>query len=44
MSEDKAIWPPVDPVATGLKGRCPRCGEGRLFAGFLAVGTQCGVC
>ncbi|ODT08464.1 MAG: hypothetical protein ABS58_02000 [Mesorhizobium sp. SCN 65-20] len=44
MSEDKAIWPPVDPVATGLKGRCPRCGEGRLFSSFLTVAKQCGVC
>lgn len=44
MNEDKAIWPPVDPVATGLKGRCPRCGEGRLFSGFLTVAKQCGVC
>lgn len=44
MSEDKAIWPPVDPVATGLKGRCPCCGEGRLFSSFLTVAKQCGVC
>ena len=33
--EDKAIWPPIDPIAAGLKGRCPRCGEGRLFSSFL---------
>ncbi|MCX8570899.1 MULTISPECIES: DUF983 domain-containing protein [Hyphomicrobiales] len=44
MSGDKAIWPPVEPVAAGLKGRCPRCGEGKLFSGFLTVGKQCGVC
>jgi len=44
MSDDKAIWPPVDPIPTGLKGRCPRCGEGRLFDGFLAVGKSCGNC
>ncbi|MEJ6781229.1 DUF983 domain-containing protein [Aminobacter sp. Piv2-1] len=44
MAEDKAIWPPVDPVSAGLKGRCPRCGEGKLFSGFLEVGKQCGVC
>ena len=23
------------PIARGLRGRCPRCGEGRLFQGFL---------
>jgi uncharacterized protein (DUF983 family) len=44
MSEDKAIWPPVDPVSAGLRGRCPRCGEGRLFSGFLTVSKSCGHC
>jgi uncharacterized protein (DUF983 family) len=44
MSEDTAIWPPVDPIATGLKGRCPRCGEGRLFRGFLTVDKNCSHC
>lgn len=27
-----------------LRGRCPRCGEGRLFAGLLAVAPACAVC
>jgi uncharacterized protein (DUF983 family) len=44
MSDDKAIWPPVDPISVGLKGRCPRCGEGRLFDGFLTVGEDCTNC
>jgi uncharacterized protein (DUF983 family) len=44
MNEDKAIWPPVEPIAAGLKGRCPRCGEGKLFSSFLSVGNECGVC
>ena len=44
MSEDQAHWPPVDAVSAGLRGRCPRCGQGRLFNGFLAVGERCGVC
>lgn len=41
---DSAIWPPIDPVRAGLGGRCPRCGEGKLFDGFLAVGKQCNNC
>ena len=41
---DTAIWAPVDPVRTGLSGRCPRCGEGRLFKGFLTLGEGCGNC
>ena len=41
---DTAIWAPVDPVRAGLSGRCPRCGEGRLFNGFLALRERCGNC
>ena len=44
MNEDKAIRPSVDPIGAGLRGRCPRCGEGRLFSGFLTVGKSCGNC
>lgn len=46
MSEhhDSAHWPPVDPISTGLKGRCPRCGEGRMFAGLFTIAKRCGVC
>jgi len=29
---------------TGLLGRCPRCGEGRLFRGVLAVAEHCETC
>ncbi|MGE0501563.1 MAG: DUF983 domain-containing protein [Rhizobiaceae bacterium] len=42
--EDLAHWPPVDPVKAGLRGRCPRCGEGRLFSGYLSIAPRCGVC
>lgn len=41
---DQAIWAPVGPVSAGLGGRCPRCGEGRLFSGFLTVGRGCSNC
>jgi uncharacterized protein (DUF983 family) len=44
MSEDNRSWPPVEPIAAGLKGRCPRCGQGRLFNGFLTVAPRCEVC
>lgn len=37
-------WPPLDPVRTGIKGRCPRCGEGALFEGFLRLRTACPHC
>jgi len=38
------VWPSVEPIRAGLAGRCPRCGEGRLFTGFLAVRESCEVC
>lgn len=28
----------------GLAGRCPNCGEGKLFCAFLKVANQCSVC
>ena len=32
------------PVIAGLTGRCPRCGKGRLFSGFLTLRPRCEVC
>lgn len=32
------------PVIAGISGRCPRCGEGRLFAGFLKFAHECEAC
>jgi uncharacterized protein (DUF983 family) len=36
--------PPASPHAAGLRGRCPRCGEGRLFAGYLTLAPRCERC
>lgn len=36
--------PAPSPLVAGLKGRCPRCGKGGLFAGFLAVRPNCERC
>jgi len=35
---------PLSPVTTGLRGRCVKCGEGSLFAGFLAFAKRCEGC
>ena len=32
------------PITRGLTGRCPGCGEGRLFDGFLTLRTSCERC
>jgi uncharacterized protein (DUF983 family) len=34
----------VSPYAAGLRGRCPRCGEGNLFAGYLSLAPRCRHC
>lgn len=34
----------VSPFSAGLRCRCPRCGEGRLFQGFLTPRKSCERC
>ena len=34
----------VSPYAAGLAGKCPRCGEGALFDGFLKLAPRCAAC
>jgi uncharacterized protein (DUF983 family) len=46
MMDDDDL-PPRDAwaaVMRGLRGRCPKCGEGRLFRAFLKVADECPVC
>lgn len=31
-------------IVHGLRGRCPRCGEGGLFKGFLGLRPSCAHC
>ena len=42
-SQDLA-YPPVSPLQTGLMARCPRCGKGHLFAGYLGLAPRCTQC
>ena len=35
---------PPSPYATGVTGRCPRCGGGKLFDGFLELAPCCEAC
>ena len=44
VSEDKALYPPLTAAETGMRGRCPRCGEGRLFSNFLDLKGGCEAC
>jgi uncharacterized protein (DUF983 family) len=31
-------------IKRGLRGRCPRCGQGKLFRAFLKTSDACSVC
>jgi uncharacterized protein (DUF983 family) len=37
-------YPRLSSVATGLRCACPRCGQGRLYRGLLAVRDTCDEC
>jgi uncharacterized protein (DUF983 family) len=37
-------YPAISPIRAALGCRCPRCGQGRLFAGLLSVRGACEVC
>ena len=39
-----ADMPTLSPIRTGLACRCPRCGKGKLFQGFLNLRPRCDVC
>jgi uncharacterized protein (DUF983 family) len=36
--------PPVSPYWTGLLGKCPRCGKGKMFRGLLTLAPSCDAC
>ena len=40
-TEKRDVW---TALKRGFRGRCPRCGEGRLFRAFLKVDDHCSVC
>jgi len=41
---DESFHKPVSPFIAGLTCRCPHCGKGRLFHGFLTLAPRCEVC
>jgi uncharacterized protein (DUF983 family) len=36
--------PGFNPILAGVLCRCPNCGEGPLFSGFLTVADRCKAC
>src|ERR1700729_2641459 len=41
LKEKRDVW---QALKRGFRGRCPRCGEGKLFRAFLKVADHCSVC
>ena len=41
VGEKRDVWAALK---RGFRGRCPRCGEGKLFRAFLKVDNNCSVC
>ena len=39
--EKRDVW---TALKRGFRGRCPRCGEGKLFRAFLKVDDHCSAC
>ncbi|KXF78370.1 hypothetical protein ATN84_00770 [Paramesorhizobium deserti] len=44
MPNNHSTYPPVEPIRAGILGRCPRCGQGKLFDGYINTARQCGNC
>jgi uncharacterized protein (DUF983 family) len=54
VARTPATWPTGDAPAEkrnvwtamrrGLRGRCPKCGEGKLFRAFLKIDDHCSAC
>ena len=44
MLDDTAMHAPVDAAKSAMLGRCPQCGLGKLFDGYLKLAPACSVC
>jgi len=41
---DDRYYPQKSSVTVGLRRRCPRCGEGKLYKSFLKIADKCDRC
>ena len=41
IGEKRDLW---SAMKRGFRGRCPRCGEGKLFRAFLKTANNCSAC
>jgi len=43
MSQDQH-YAPISPFQTGPRGLCPRCGQGKMFKGYINLVPTCRSC
>jgi uncharacterized protein (DUF983 family) len=41
LVEKRDVW---TALKRGFRGRCPRCGEGKLFRAYLKIANNCSAC
>lgn len=41
---DDDFYPSIPPFGAGIRGQCPRCGQGHMFSGFLKLADKCNPC
>jgi len=41
---DERTYPTQSSLKVGLRNTCPRCGEGKLFEGYLTPSKSCSAC
>tara|TARA_E500000305_G_scaffold10549_1_gene7156 strand:+ start:1210 stop:1617 length:408 start_codon:yes stop_codon:yes gene_type:complete len=44
LGMDDSSFQQQSSISLGLKRRCPRCGEGRLYKSFLTIADKCDRC
>lgn len=44
MLDDTAMHAPIDAAKMATRGRCPQCGQGKLFDGYLKLAPACSAC
>ncbi len=37
-------YAPISPFQTGPRGLCPRCGQGKMFKGYISLVPKCRSC
>lgn len=44
MTDQTIVPRSADPLKAAARGRCPKCGRGKLFKGFLSLAPRCSNC